>query len=153
MSSHPASGSGRSQGPSTRLLIGFFALFLVFVEGLGIWQNRRVLDLYIPSHATVMVDAANRLMVAHVIRILVILSLLTGWRWSLWLTVSTYVIVYVPNPWIHAHLANPNYWPILLLPLILVALVADRQLLMPWRENEVPLPNSAANAAKEPEDA
>ena len=153
MSSHPESGAGRSEGLIARLFIGFFALFLVFTEFAGIWQNQRVLELYIPPDATVLIDAAHRLMAAHAIRILVILSLLTGWRWSLWLTVASYVIVYVPNPWVTADLVNPNYWPVLLLPLFIVAIAADRRLLMPWRKDEVAQAGNAAGNANESDDA
>ncbi len=134
MSSLRESDSSSSQSLATRLIIGFFALLLITFEVAGIWQNHGVLETYVPSEATAIIAAAHRLMVAHVIRILIIATLFTVWRWSLYLTVAAYVIVYLPNPWVAAHLVNPNFWPVLLLPLFVVALVADRQLLIPWQD-------------------
>ncbi len=137
MTNRPDSGAveSRRQGPLTRVFIGFSALLLVFYEVAGIWQTYRVIELYAPPDATALFAAADRLVVAHGIRILVIATLIIGWRWSLWLTVATYVLVYVPNPWITARTINPDFWPVLLLPLFVVAIAADRRLLWPWRDS------------------
>ena len=122
------------QGAITRIFIGFSALLLVLIEISGIWKTYHVIELYAPPGATALHAVADRLAVVHVLRILVIATLLTGWRWSLWATVATYLIVYLPNPWVAANLVNANFWPLFLLPLLIVALAADRQLLIPWWE-------------------
>ena len=92
-------------------------------------------------------------MIAHVIRIVAIASLFTGWRWSLWLTAATYLVVYLPNPWVAAHLVNPDFWPVLLLPFLLIAIAGDRQLLIPWRDNPVAVSGDASRSEEESKDA
>ena len=153
MNSRPESGSSRSESVVARLFIGFFALLLIYFEVAGILQNQRVLEMYVPPDATAIIAAAHRLMIAHVIRSVVIASLFTGWRWSLWLTAATYLVVYLPNPWVAAHLVNPDFWPVLLLPFLLIAYAGDRQLLIPWRDNAVGVRGDAAGSAEESKDA
>ena len=112
------------------------ALILIGIEVSQIQHHNRLVETYASPDQTRILEAVDRMAVAHYLRIAVVATLLFGWRWSLWLTVFSFVIVYVPNPWVSAEFMNSWSFALFLLPLIMVAHFFDKRLLFPWRNSK-----------------
>ncbi len=116
-----------------RYAIAALALVLIGFEVFQISYNYRVIESLAPTDSAVNFEFADWLAVAHGVRIALIATLLTGWRWSLWVTALSYLIVYVPNPWISGTLMNSVFSVLILLAVAMIAWFFDKRLLYPWR--------------------
>lgn len=92
-----------------------------------------VVGLYAPPNAQELWDGMERLRLFHIGRILILLTLVLGWRWSVWLTVVAYLAVYIPNPWITGSIVNTFGSMVFLSLIVLITLTSQRQFLLPWR--------------------
>lgn len=131
MESEPKNSNLTENRP--RWVVGALALVLIGLELSQISTNYRVVEAYAPPHATGILDAVDRLAVAHALRIVLIATLLTGWRWSLWVAGLSFLVVYLPNPWVSGTLMNSISAALFFLPISMVALWFDKRLLFPWR--------------------
>ena len=126
-------GESESPDKAARWAIAMIALVLIGVE---IWQtlyHYRIVETYARSDQTRIFEVVDRMAVAHGIRVALIATLLVSWRWSLWVTVLSVLIVYVPNPWVSGEFMNSAVFVFFLVPLIMIAHFFDKRLLFPWR--------------------
>ena len=133
MESEPGNSDPTENWP--RWVVGALALALIGLEILQTFANYRVVEAYAPPDATGVFDAVDRLTIAHALRIVLIATLLTGWRWSLWVTGLSFLVVYLPNPWVSGTLMNSIAAALFFLPISMVALWFDKRLLFPWRSD------------------
>lgn len=104
---------------------------------LAIARTRRdyyVVELYAPPDAVEIWQAIERLRIFHIGRILILLPLVFGWRWSVWLAIFAYLIVYIPNPWVTGSIVNSFGSMTFLTIIVVITLTSQRQFLTPWRK-------------------
>ncbi len=97
-------------------------------------NDYHVVELYASPDASEIWAAIERLRLFHGGRMLILLTVVFGWRWSVWLTVVAYLIVYVPNPWLTGSIVNSFGSMVVLTFIVLIMLTVQRQFLMPWRK-------------------
>ncbi len=123
----------RSPDKAARWAISLIALILIGIEISQIQYYYGIVETYATSDQTKIFEAVDRMAVAHYIRIAVVATLILSWRWSLWLTASSFAVVYIPNPWVSADFMNSVSFALFLFTLVLTAHFFDRRLLFPWR--------------------
>ena len=112
------------------------ALVLIMLEISKTQTDYRVVEMYAPPDAQEIWDAIGRFRILHIVRIAILALMAIGWRWSFWLAVISYLIVYLPNPWVTGTLVN-GYASIFLLFLAgLIACYSQKQFWMPWKNRK-----------------
>ena len=127
------SGVPESPDKAARWAIAIIALILIGIEISQTLYHYRIVETYARSDQTRIFEAVDRMAIAHGIRIALVATLLVSWRWSLWITVLSFLVMYVPNPWVSGEFMNTAGFGVFLIPLILIAHFFDKRLLFPWR--------------------
>ena len=113
-----------------------FVALLILVEIVQIQQNYRAIEMFAPNDAKLQI-AVGWLAWAHSARIALISTFFLKWRWALWVAAATYILPYIPNPWVTGTIMNSWASLFIFAPLAFLALRFAPQYVSPWRRQNV----------------